>query len=122
MNLLSVEDVSKRYGDRLLFNEISFGIQKGQKTALVAKNGTGKTSLLKIIAGIEPPDTGKVTFRKDITVAILDQDPKINGAKTILENVLQSEIPSIKVLREYEIAIHTEDFKELRILFLKWTG
>ena len=116
MNLLSVEDVSKRYGDRLLFNEISFGIQKGQKTALVAKNGTGKTSLLKIIAGIEPPDTGKVTFRKDITVAILDQDPKINGAKTILENVLQSEIPSIKVLREYEIAIHTEDFKAIENL------
>ena len=87
MNLLSVELVSKRYGERLLFGDISFGIHKGQKTALVAKNGTGKSSLLKIIAGLEPPDSGNVTVRNGITVGYLEQSPIIDPTKTILENI-----------------------------------
>ncbi|HNF33032.1 MAG TPA: ATP-binding cassette domain-containing protein, partial [Bacteroidia bacterium] len=62
MNYLSVEDISKSFGDRVLFNNISFGIAKGQKLALVARNGTGKTSLLRILAGLDVPDEGTVTF------------------------------------------------------------
>ncbi|MBT6224339.1 MAG: ATP-binding cassette domain-containing protein, partial [Cryomorphaceae bacterium] len=64
MNLLSVEDISKSYGEKVLFKSISFGINKGQKIALIAKNGTGKTSILDIIVGKDNPDTGNVIFRK----------------------------------------------------------
>lgn len=116
MNLLSVEAVTKRYGERLLFNEISFGIQKGQKIALVAKNGTGKSSLLKIIAGLEPPDSGAVTLRNDISVGYLEQSPEINPQKTILENILHSNDPKLQVLMQYENAVENNQFEDIERL------
>ena len=73
MNYISVENISKSYGDRILFNNISFGINKSQKIAFVAKNGTGKTSILNIIAGVDIPDEGQVIQRKDIQVAYLSR-------------------------------------------------
>jgi len=116
MNLLSVESVSKRYGERLLFGEISFGIQKGQKTALVAKNGTGKSSLLKIIAGLEPPDSGNVTVRNGITVGYLEQSPLIDPSKTILENILHSNDPKLQILMQYENAIEENNYENIEKL------
>ena len=73
MNLLSVDRVSKAYGDKLLFQELSFGIARGEKVALIARNGTGKTTLLRILAGKDVPDSGEVTYRKDVRVAYLEQ-------------------------------------------------
>ena len=69
MNYLSVEKVSKTYGEKLLFKDITFGLEKGQKSALIAKNGTGKSTLLNIIAGLETADSGQVVLRNDITVS-----------------------------------------------------
>ena len=74
MNYISVENISKSYGDRTLFKNLSFGINKNQKVAFVAKNGTGKTSILNIIAGLDTPDEGQVIQRKDIQIAYLSQN------------------------------------------------
>ena len=90
MNYLSVENLSKAFGNKVLFENISFGISRGQKMALVAKNGAGKTTLLKIIGGIEIADSGNVTLRKEITKAYLEQEPKLNESLTVLEAVLES--------------------------------
>ena len=74
-NYITVEQLTKSYGDKPLFNNIGFGINKGQKTALVAANGSGKSTLLKILAGKETYDEGNISFRKDIRVSYLEQQP-----------------------------------------------
>jgi len=102
MNYLSVEQVSKRYGERLLFADVNFGIQQGQKTALVAANGTGKSTLLRILSGTEAPDSGIVTWRKDIRVAFLEQDPLLPEERPILEAIFDSDIPVMNAVRHYE--------------------
>ena len=91
VNYLSVENISKAFGARTLFKDLSFGIDEGQKVALVAKNGTGKTSILEMLAGREQPDKGQVTFRKGIKVGYLTQDPELTDGTTILDNVLAVE-------------------------------
>ena len=78
MNYLSVENISKAYGERILFENISFGINKDQKVAFVAKNGSGKTSILNIIANLDVPDSGQVVSRKGISIAYLAQKDDIN--------------------------------------------
>ena len=110
MNFLSVERVSKSFGARVLFNEISFGLAEGDKAALVAKNGNGKTTLLKILSGTEQPDTGIVTYRKDIKVEFLHQDPELDGEKTILESVLSSDNPSTAAIVDYERELAKGDY------------
>lgn len=75
ISFLQVENLSKRFGEQLLFENITFGIGKNQKVALIAKNGMGKSTLLRIIAGKDSADTGSVIFRNDISIGILDQDP-----------------------------------------------
>ena len=85
MNYLSVENISKSFGDRVLFRDISFGIAKGQKVALVARNGTGKTSLLRMLAGLEQPDNGKVTWRNQLRVAFLQQENKLNPSDIVAD-------------------------------------
>ena len=83
MNLLSVEGISKAYGERIIFEPLSFGMSKGQKIALIAKNGSGKTTILKIIAQQDTPDQGLVNFRKGIQVSYLSQDPVLDPNKTV---------------------------------------
>jgi ABC transport system ATP-binding/permease protein len=102
MNLLSVENLSKNYDEKTLFEGISFGIDEGQKVALVAKNGTGKSTLMKILAGHEVPDRGKVTLRKGIRVSYLDQNPVFPPESTVFESAFHSDLPILKVVREYE--------------------
>jgi ATP-binding cassette subfamily F protein uup len=102
MNFLSVERVSKSFGARVLFNEISFGLAEGDKAALVAKNGNGKTTLLKILSGTEQPDSGIVSYRKGIKVEFLHQDPELDDEKTILESVLSSDNPITAAIVSYE--------------------
>ena len=96
MNYLSAENLSKSYGDRTLFRNINFGISRGDKIAIVGANGSGKTSLLEILAGASPPDDGLVSVRKDITVGYLNQQPDLNEALTILEEVLAGESASAR--------------------------
>lgn len=105
MNYLSVEAVSKSYGAKKLFDKISFGLNQGQRIALIAKNGAGKSTLLKIITGKEIPDEGNVTFRKDITVTYLNQNPVFNETETVVEAIYNTTNPALKAVREYEFAL-----------------
>ncbi len=109
MNYLSVENLSKAYGDRLLFEGISFGIDKGQKTALVAPNGSGKTTLLKILMGLETPDTGQATFRNEIQVGFLNQNPDFGESQTTMDAVLNSSNPMIQAIKAYEESLENPD-------------
>ena len=102
MNYLSVEKVSKRYGERLLFDEVSFGIDKGQRVAFIAKNGSGKTTLLRALAGIEPPDSGNITYRTGIDIGFLAQDQEFDQHKTIEDVIAEIDSPAFQAKRNYE--------------------
>ena len=118
MNYLSVENISKAYGERVLFENISFGINKDQKVAFVAKNGTGKTSILNIITGRDSSDTGNVVTRKDIQVAYLAQDDILDSNLTIEEVIFKSDNPILKVIKQYELALENpEDADAYQIAF-----
>lgn len=111
---LQVDNISKSYGDRTLFENISFNINEGDKIALVAPNGTGKSSLLKILAGIEHSDRGgEVKFMKDIRVAFLDQDMTFDPARTIFDEVYSRMGDLAPEIREYELAVASGDSKRL---------
>lgn len=112
VNYLSVENISKSFGMRVLFEGISFGINEGQKIGFVAKNGTGKTSLLNIIAGNDVPDSGNVTFRKGLKVAYLPQDPALNPELTVEQAIFSAENPILKVIEAYEKALENPDDSE----------
>ena len=118
MNLLTVENISKSYGELVLFEGLSFGINKGQKIALIAKNGTGKTSILNIMSGQDSPDSGQVNYRKDIRVSFLDQEPDLNPKLTVEETIFASDNEILKVIHRYEKALkNTEDADEYQVAF-----
>ena len=112
MNYISVENISKSYGDRILFNNISFGINKSQKIAFVAKNGTGKTSILNIIAGVDIPDEGQVIQRKDIQVAYLSQNQIFDNHLTIEETIFATENRILPIIKQYEKALENPEDSE----------
>jgi ATP-binding cassette subfamily F protein uup len=103
MNILSVEDLSKAFGTKVLFSGITFGIARGQKVALVAKNGTGKTTLMNILSGKDTADKGSVVYRKDQRVAYLEQDPKLDPEKNVLQVVFEGNTPELNAIRDYEL-------------------
>ena len=105
VNYLSVENISKSYGERILFEEISFGINKDQKIAFVAKNGSGKTSILNIIAGLDMPDNGQVISRKGIQISYLAQNDTLDPKRTIKEVVFSSENKTLQVISQYNKAL-----------------
>ncbi|MBO4481090.1 MAG: ABC-F family ATP-binding cassette domain-containing protein [Bacteroidales bacterium] len=105
MNYLSVEKISKSFGEKILFEDITFGIEKGQKTALIAKNGTGKSTLLNIIAGLDTPDDGKVVIRNDITVSYLPQVEQFPDNSSVLDTIFNAQTPDIQALKEYETCL-----------------
>ena len=105
MNYLNVENISKSYGEVTLFENISFSIHKGQKIAFIAKNGTGKTSILKIISAEDTSDSGEITCRKNIVISFLSQDPKLDENLTIEESIFNSNNPVLKVIENYEKAL-----------------
>ncbi|MGP1990659.1 ABC-F family ATP-binding cassette domain-containing protein [Zobellia laminariae] len=118
MNLLTVENISKSYGERVLFKDLSFGINKGQKIALIAKNGTGKTSILNIMSGLDSPDSGQVNYRKGIRVSFLDQEPDLDPNLTVEETIFASDNEILQVINAYEKALHnTEDADAYQIAF-----
>ncbi len=105
MNYLTVENISKSYGELTLFEDISFSVHKDQKIAFVAKNGTGKTSILNILSGDDTADSGNVIYRKDVKVSFLSQDPKFDGNLTVEETIFASDNPILKVISNYEKAL-----------------
>ena len=110
MNLLSVENISKAFGERAILENISFGINKDQKIAFIAKNGTGKTTLLNIIAGKDQPDSGQVVFRKGIHIGFLSQNPSFNEELTVEETIFATDNPILRLIQEYEHALqHPEN-------------
>ncbi len=109
MNYLSVENISKSFGERTLFKDISFGINKDQKIAFIAKNGSGKTSIMKIINGDDEPDTGQVVIRKDIKMAFLSQDHNLQDELTIEESIFASDNETLEVIHQYEKALENPE-------------
>ena len=105
MNYLSVENISKSFGERSLFNNLSFGINEGQKIGFVAKNGTGKTSILNILSGDEPSDSGQVISRKNLKISFLSQEPILDPNATIEEIIQTSDNHIIKIITAYEEAL-----------------
>lgn len=106
---LQVDNISKSFGDLMLFEDISFSVLKYQKTALIAANGTGKTTLLNIIANRESPDSGKIIFKNDIRVSYLPQNPEVDETKTALEFVLDTADEIAEAIKKYELALATGD-------------
>ncbi|HYV93280.1 MAG TPA: ABC-F family ATP-binding cassette domain-containing protein [Chitinophagales bacterium] len=112
MNYLTLENISKSYADKILFEEISISINKGEKVALVAKNGTGKTTLLKIAYGNETADEGKVYLRKEIKTGYLEQDPDFSPEKSVMDEVFDSSQPVLDAIKNYELCLLHPDHKE----------
>jgi ATP-binding cassette subfamily F protein uup len=112
MNYLTVENISKAYGERVLFEDLSFGINKDQKIAFVAKNGSGKTSILNIVAGKDTPDSGQVVSRKGIHIAYLSQDHDFDVNKTIEETIFATENTILPIIQQYEKALQNPDDAE----------
>ncbi len=112
MNYLSVENISKSYGERTLFDNISFGINKDQKIAFIAKNGSGKTTIMNIINGFDEPDTGQVILRKSIRMAFLSQDNNLQEELTIEESIFASDNETLKIIEAYEKALENPEDEE----------
>ncbi|MEY3086399.1 MAG: hypothetical protein RLZ93_318 [Bacteroidota bacterium] len=117
MNFLSVEQLTKSYGERLLFSELTFGIEHGQKVAIVAKNGAGKSTLLRCLLGLEPPDSGTVTFRKELRIAFMEQTEDLNPELSVLDAVLDHDLPEIKLIKAYTDALLANDEARLGDLY-----
>lgn len=105
MNLLSIENLAKSYGERVLFEQVTFGIDEGDKIGLIGVNGTGKSTFLKVVAGIEPADAGKVTRSSRVQVEYLPQNPAFDPTATVLAQVFKGSSPAMQVIREYEQAL-----------------
>ncbi|CAN5728235.1 ABC-F family ATP-binding cassette domain-containing protein [soil metagenome] len=113
MHYVSVENLTKAYGITPLFNNISFHINEGDKIALVARNGVGKSTLLLILSGQETGDSGKVWIHKEVNVVLFEQDPKFDEGKTIAENIFKHDNAILNAIRDFEVAIeHGEELAE----------
>jgi len=108
MNLLSIENLSKSYGEKQLFKDLTFGISQGEKVALVARNGTGKSTLLRILCNKDNADSGRVVFRKDLRISFLDQNPEFNEELSIIDAVLLSENEITIAIKRYEKLIEEQ--------------
>jgi ATP-binding cassette subfamily F protein uup len=113
MHYVSVEGLTKSYGIKPLFTNISFHIEEGDKIALVARNGSGKSTLLKILSGKETADSGTVWIHKDVTVALFEQEPVFIEEKSILDNIFYHDHPVINAIKNYEAAVDSNSENEL---------
>ena len=112
--LLQVDDLTKSYGIRMLFDGVTFGIDEGDKIGVVAKNGTGKSTLLRIIAGEEAPDSGNIVWRNGVKVGYLPQKPSFDDSLTVADAALNSDDPVAEIVREYEAALSAGDDARLQ--------
>lgn len=118
MNYLSVENISKSFGERTLFKDISFGINKDQKIAFIAKNGSGKTQIMKMINGDDEPDSGQIVIRKGIKMAFLSQNNQLQDELTIEESIFASDNEILHVIERYEKALENpEDEEKYQLAF-----
>ncbi|EFU39559.1 ABC transporter related protein [Paenibacillus vortex V453] len=101
MNILTVEQVNKSYGDKILFQDASFGMEDQDKIGIIGVNGTGKSTFLRVVAGLEPPDSGKISMGNRIRVRYLAQNPEFDPDKTVLQQVFEGDLPEMKAVREY---------------------
>lgn len=106
---LQIEGLTKSVGDRMLFSDITFGINEGDKIGIIAKNGTGKSTLLDVIAGRRDADSGKIIWRRDINVAYLEQEPRFPKGATTIEGALDSDSPEATAVKAYEQAVACGD-------------
>jgi ATP-binding cassette subfamily F protein uup len=113
MHYVSVEELTKSFGIKPLFRNISFHIEEGDKIALIARNGSGKSTLLKILAGLETPESGTVWIHKDVTVALFEQEPTFIESKSILDNIFHHQHPVINAIKAYEAAMDSGDETKL---------
>src|SRR5436190_11704568 len=109
MHYVSAEGLTKSFGITPLFNNISFNINEGDKIALVARNGVGKSTLLRILAGKETTDEGKLWINKDVTTALFEQEPKFEEDKTVVENIFSSGHVILKAIQKYEVATESNN-------------
>src|ERR1700754_2816868 len=109
MHYVSAEGLTKSYGITPLFSNISFHIEEGDKIALIARNGTGKSTLLKILAGKETQDAGKVWIHKDVDIVLLDQDPAFIETASIVDNIFNHDHPLINAIKSFEVASEAGD-------------
>lgn len=110
MNYLSVENLSKSYGVRTLFSDVTFGISQGEKIAFVAKNGSGKSTLMRILCGREEADSGTVTFRRGVSVGFLSQDYEFPQSSTIEDVIYGADTPILRAIKRYERAAHDSNY------------
>jgi len=118
MNLITIESISKSYSEKILINDISLGINEGDKIGIVGINGVGKSTFLKIIAGIEKPDAGKITRGSSVSVEYLSQSPDFDPEATVMEQVFRGDSPKIKLVREYETALQEPETNSEQLLKL----
>ncbi|HEX7713805.1 MAG TPA: ABC-F family ATP-binding cassette domain-containing protein [Bacillota bacterium] len=105
MNLLAAEDISKSYGTKALFSGLNLGVNSGDKVGLIGVNGTGKSTLLKILMGIEPPDSGRIIHATNARIGYLQQNPVFKERSTVIQAALQGNSPQMQLVREYESAL-----------------
>jgi ATP-binding cassette subfamily F protein uup len=117
MNYLSAENVSRNLGERWVFKNLFFGLQKGEKVALIGKNGTGKTTLMETLMGMQSPDEGKISIRKGIRVGYLPQNPDFNENEEVLNYLFSDDLPSAVAIKYYEKAMISGDPSELEEAF-----
>jgi len=108
MTLLSVENLSKSFGLKTLFEGITFGLTKGDKTALIARNGTGKSTLLRILAGLDSPDSGRISIRNGLRIGYLEQEPELDPNKTIADIIATGESDVVRIVMAYEAAVERQ--------------
>lgn len=111
MHLLSVEHITKSYGEKLLFEDVTFGVEDGDKVGIIGVNGTGKSTFLKVIAGLEPADSGNVSIGNRVTVRMLAQDPVFAPNETTLEHVLGGNSPQLRAVQAYAAAMEAIELK-----------
>ena len=109
MNYLSIENLTKSFGDRIIFEDLTFGIDQGQKVAIVAKNGSGKTTLLRCLIELEQYDSGRIVFRKGLRMAFMQQNENLVGQNTILEEVFSHDLAELKAVKDYNYAMRVGD-------------
>lgn len=121
MNYLTVENLTKSFGEKLLFENLSFGIESGQKIALIASNGAGKSSLIRIIAGKDTPDSGKVTRGNDVKISYLPQNPYMPEDQEVMDYLFDSDNEFIKLIRDFETVslAHTPDKDQLERIIVR---
>lgn len=117
MNYLSAENISRNIGERWIFKSLFFGLQKGEKVALIGKNGTGKTTLMETLMGMQTPDDGKISIRKGIRVGYLPQNPIFSEKEEVLNYLFSDDLPSAVAIKAYEKAMLSGDPKELEDSF-----